>query len=105
MIRFAVSKPNVRKQAIKEKVALLDWKQDPFLNNYGLRIEPTMLKTKARVLNPPEIMFSLASDQTKVTAKPGIWGKWDLKGRKFLKGNTIPLKSWGVYVYNKHVRV
>lgn len=101
MIKFAVSVPDARKMAIKDKIALLDWEHDPFLNNYGLKIEPNMLKTKARVLNPPEVMFNGPANDKNASAKPGTWGSWNLKGKKFLKGNTIPLRSWGVYVF-KH---
>lgn len=34
---------------------------DPFLSNYGLKIEPKMLKTKVWVFNSPEVWFSKAS--------------------------------------------
>lgn len=98
MIKFAVSIPKARREAIKEKVTRLDWEHDPFLNSYGLKIEPNMLKTKARVLNPPEVMFTQPNYNPKVSAKPGTSGKWNLAGKRFLQGNTIPLKYWGLYV-------
>lgn len=96
MISFAISKPEIRKKDIKERVARLDWEHDPFLSNYGLKIEPNMLKTKARVLNSPEVQFLKAS------ARPGTFGQWNLMGKQFLRGNTHPLKAWGIYVFGQN---
>lgn len=98
MIRFAISKPEIRKRDIMERVGRLDWEHDPFLSNYGLKIEPKMLKTKARVLNSPEVLFNKAS------AKPGTSGQWNLMGKKFLRGNTVPLKAWGMYVFGTNLK-
>lgn len=78
-----------------ERVGRLDWEHDPFLSNYGLKIEPKMLKTKARVLNSPELQFSKVS----APVRPGTSGQWNLLGKQFLRGNTVPLKAWGVYVF------
>lgn len=101
MIKFAVSFPSARKTAIRDKINLLDWEHDPFLKNYGLKIEPNMLRTKARILDPPEVMFNrLANERNSVSVKPGTSGTWNLRGRKFLKGNTIPLRRWGVYIHS-----
>lgn len=96
MISFAISKPDTRKKDIKERVAHLDWEHDSFLNNYGLKIEPNMLKTKARVLNSPEVLFSKAS------ARPGTSGQWNLLGKQFLQGNIVPLRAWGIYVFGQN---
>ena len=93
MIRFAVTKPKGRKESIQEGLQLLDWATDPFLNEYGLKIDPNMLKTDARVLNPPSVLYG-----NNQVANPGYSGRWDLRGKVFLKGNPAPLKSWGVCV-------
>lgn len=93
MIKFAVSRPPVRREGIKAGLKLLDWANDPMLNGYGLKIDPEMLKTNARILEPPEVQFAKGA-----TAKPLFSGRWDLRGKVFLKGNTVPLKSWGICV-------
>lgn len=93
MIKFAVSRPPIRKQAIDHGLAMLDWQNDPFLQNYGLNINPNMIKTTARILDPPEVLFA-----KNVTAKPMYSGRWDLRGKVFFKPNSAPLKSWGVCV-------
>jgi eukaryotic translation initiation factor 2C len=93
MIKFAVSRPGDRKESIRKGLDLLKWDTDPFLSNYGLKIDRNMLKTEARVLNPPTVLFG-----KKVTVAPGFSGRWDLRGKQFLLPNHAPLKSWGVCI-------
>lgn len=93
MIKFAVSRPAQRKDSIRRGLELLKWDSDPFLNNYGLKIDPNMLKTEARILTAPTVLFG-----KKATVAPGFSGRWDLRGKQFLAGNHAPLRSWGVCV-------
>ena len=93
MIKFAVSRPPVRRQAIQQGLAKLDWANDPYLKTYGMKINPTMLKTNARILEPPEPLFGKGA-----TAKPAFSGRWDLRGKVFLHPNDRPLKSWAIVV-------
>jgi eukaryotic translation initiation factor 2C len=93
MIKFAVSRPPVRRQGIEKGLGLLNWANDPMLQGYGLKIEKEMLKTNARILEPPEVLFAKGS-----TAKPAYSGRWDLRGKVFLHPNTAPLKSWGICI-------
>ena len=95
MIKFAVSRPPVRRQAIKAGLGLLNWQADPMLKGYKLRIDPDMIKTAARVLEPPEVLFA-----KNITAKPMYSGRWDLRGKVFLRPNHVPLTSWGICVLN-----
>lgn len=93
MIKFAVSRPPVRRAAIKTGLDLLDWSGDQFLKGYGLKIDNNMLKTTARIMDPPEVLFA-----KNATAKPLYSGRWDLRGKVFYQPNTAPLKSWGICV-------
>lgn len=93
MIKFAVSRPPQRRQAIDQGLKKLDWAKDPMLLGYGMKINPTMLKTNARILEPPEPLFAKGA-----TAKPNFTGRWDLRGKVFLQPNDRPLKSWGIVV-------
>ena len=97
MIKFAVTRPAVRRAAIEHGLSMLDWAGDPVLKDYGLKIEGRMLKTKARILPPPEVQFKGTQ-----TAKPGFGGKWDLKHKTFWKPNYAPLTSWGVCILPRH---
>lgn len=93
MIKFAVTRPDVRKGAIEEGKGWLNWSQDNICQKYGLQVSPNMLRTKARLLPSPDVKFGGSS------AKPGTAGRWDLRGKKFLATNPQELVSWGVGVF------
>lgn len=92
MIKFAVTPPYERWGAIEHGLKMLDWPNDPFLKNYGMKINPEQVKVKARLLQNPKVIFTGAPTDPKTS------GRWDLKGKKFLTPNVKPLKSWGVCV-------
>ncbi len=93
MIKFAVSRPPVRRAAMQTGLKLLRWNEDPMLKGYNMRISVDMMKTNARILEPPEVLFA-----KNATAKPLYSGRWDLRGKVFFLPNTAPLKSWGIVV-------
>ena len=97
MIKFAVSRPAVRRAGIKKGTELLNWTGDAMLKGYNLQIEPEFLKTSARVLEPPEVLYA-----KNATAKPMYTGRWDLRGKVFLQPNHQPLKSWGIVQIEGH---
>lgn len=97
MIRFAVTKPPERAQAIQwGKENILKWQSDPYLSNYGLDIEYDMLKSNAKILKPPVIQFGGTGKDS--TIMPGTSGRWDLRGKKFFGPNPAALKAWSVCI-------
>ncbi|RDL32590.1 uncharacterized protein BP5553_09046 [Venustampulla echinocandica] len=92
MIKFAVTRPRERLQAIQNGINMLKWSQDPCLQHYGIKIDPQMTTTSARLLQNPEIAFAGSK------LNPGTQGRWDLRGKKFLLSNTEPLNSWGFFI-------
>ncbi|KAM5430707.1 Protein argonaute [Microsporum canis] len=94
MIKFAVTRPAERRKAIEDSKKGLQHPTDPILNAYGMKIGDNMVKTRARLMPNPEIMFG--GNQK---LNPGTNGRWDLRGKKFYSKNTKPLKSWGVGVF------
>jgi eukaryotic translation initiation factor 2C len=95
MIKFAVTRPKERLTAVQHGVGMLKWNADPYLEHFGLKVDPNLTVTQARLLPPPEVQYAGAK------ANPGTSGRWDLRGKKFLLPNTEPLKSWGVCVINE----
>ncbi|KAK5065213.1 hypothetical protein LTR84_001050 [Exophiala bonariae] len=93
MIKFAVSPPAKRLEAINEGKSWLNWQQDQFLVNYGLKINGEPIKTNARILPAPGIKFGNRVEQ------PGTRGRWDLKQKTFLAGNPKELVSWGIGIF------
>ncbi|KAI0377243.1 Piwi-domain-containing protein [Hypomontagnella monticulosa] len=93
MIKMAATRPPKRKEDILEGTKYMEWDQDPYLKAFGIKINPNMLVTDARLLPNPQVSFSTNS------VNPGVSGRWDLRGKKFIKTNTdspeVPLTSWG----------
>ncbi|TVY80632.1 Protein argonaute [Lachnellula suecica] len=92
MIKFAVTRPKQRLESINHGVGMLKWHQDPYLNYFGVKVDPNMTITNARLLQNPEISYQGSK------VNPGTQGRWDLRGKKFLLPNLEPLKSWGVII-------
>ncbi|KIX93759.1 uncharacterized protein Z520_10665 [Fonsecaea multimorphosa CBS 102226] len=99
MIKFAVSPPNVRLNAINEGKSWLNWEGDNYLKNYRLHINPAPIKTMARILPAPGIKFGNKVEQV------GTRGRWDLKAKTFLSRNPQELVSWGVGVFPGRFKV
>lgn len=93
MIKFAVERPDGRKASIEKGLQLLNWENDNVLKNYGVSIEREQIKTNARVLDPPTILFGKGAK-----VEPKYSGRWDLRNKTFLLPNNAPLVSWGVCV-------
>lgn len=93
MIKFAVTPPAERWAAVESGLRTLNWAADPVLNAFGVKVSTSRTVVPARVLPAPKVVFGAGG-----TANPGTFGRWDLKGKKFLSSNTAPLKAWGVMV-------
>ena len=93
MLKFAVTTPPKRAADIVEcALKVLDHENDPVLQNYGITVSKNMKTVDGRLLPAPKVQFGQG------TATPGTSGRWDLKGKKFLTPNAVPLKSWAVCV-------
>ncbi|ROW02467.1 hypothetical protein VMCG_06148 [Cytospora schulzeri] len=97
MIKFAVTRPAQRSQAIMENVKALKWVEDPILKEFGINIKPVMETVGARIIANPKIQFA------KKVADPGTRGRWDLRGQMFAGPNPRPLRAWAVIVVNRCV--
>ncbi|CAG8235349.1 unnamed protein product [Penicillium olsonii] len=97
MIQWCATRPPKRLENARQAKEMLQHKNDPVLKAYGMKISETMLKTKARLLPSPEIQFGGNRKHN-----PGHLGSWDLRGKKFYKGNEKGLARWGVGFYAGH---
>ena len=95
MIKFAVTRPQDRAKNIQEGLGLLNWQKDPMLAKYGMKINPSMIKTNARLLNPPTVEFGDGKVEN-----PGTNGRWRIDGKRFIEKNSRTLRSWAVVVFN-----
>ncbi|KAI1371293.1 Piwi-domain-containing protein [Hypoxylon crocopeplum] len=88
MIKHAATRPSKRREDIMEGVKYLEWPKDEYLRAFGIKIDPQMVVTDAKLLQNPEVAFA----NQKVN--PGTTGRWDLRGKKFIEPNPYALKSW-----------
>jgi len=95
MIKFAVERPAGRKESIEMGLKMLNWAGDKTLHNYGLVIDREPIKTNARVLDPPTLLFGRGAK-----VEPKYSGKWDLRNKQFLLPNNAPLVAWGVCIFS-----
>ena len=98
MIKIAVTRPRIRKEAIESKVKLLNLPNDPYLKFYGVEFETSFTKTQAKIITPPILNF-----RDKRNVKPQFAGRWNIQGLKFWKQNTTPLISWGIVLMDNCV--
>ncbi|KAI8062500.1 Piwi domain-containing protein [Gongronella butleri] len=91
MIKFTCQKPNVRANKINQGIQMLQYKNNPHLQEFGVTVKPEMAMVNARVLPTPKISYH-PSSQDAVFAPQG--GAWNLRGKKVAKGAT--LGSWSV---------
>ena len=93
MIKFAVTLPEVRWSYIENGVKMLNWGNDQYLANYGLKINTTPTAVKARLLPNPKVGFAGNKFED-----PRTSGRWDLRGKVFAGAYQTPLERWGVCV-------
>ncbi|KAJ6019033.1 hypothetical protein N7522_001100 [Penicillium canescens] len=91
MIQWCATRPQKRLADSRQSKELLDHKNDPILQQYGMVISEQMIKTKARLLPCPELQFGGNRKHN-----PLHTGTWDLRGKKFFKSNENSLERWGV---------
>ena len=98
MIKYAVTPPSQRWRSVSDGVKMLDWQGDPYLKKYGLQVSGAQTTVEARLLPAPKIRFG----NIEIQPSPAF-GKWDLKQKRFLKGNPEPLRSWGFCILSSSV--
>ncbi|RCH92328.1 Eukaryotic translation initiation factor 2C [Rhizopus azygosporus] len=91
MIKFTCQKPDVRANKINQGMNLLKYRDNPYLQQFGLTVKPEMAVINARVLPTPKISYH-PSSQEATFAPAG--GAWNLRGKKVAQGAN--LGSWSV---------
>lgn len=104
MMSFAAGPPTARRAGIQAGLQQLNWPNDPVLKGYGMKINPQMITTRARILPAPQPLYAKGQ-----TARPMYSGRWDLRGKVFYKNNDSAdqrgkngLQSWGVLILSGH---
>uniref|UniRef100_A0A8W8MXD6 Piwi domain-containing protein n=1 Tax=Magallana gigas TaxID=29159 RepID=A0A8W8MXD6_MAGGI len=73
---------------------------DPFLQTFGININPMMCDLQGRVLHPPKILYG---GRTKAQAVPNQ-GVWDMRGKQFYSGTEIRVWAIACFAPQRTVR-
>ncbi|KAI9498874.1 Piwi domain-containing protein [Zychaea mexicana] len=99
MIKFTCQKPNVRANKIKQGYNLLQYKDNQYMQQFGMTVKPDMAMISARVLPTPQITYSTTSPEGTFTP---VGGAWNLRGKKVAQGAT--LGSWSVVNFQSQLQ-
>ncbi|KAI9497727.1 Piwi domain-containing protein [Zychaea mexicana] len=91
MIKFTCQKPQVRANKIKQGLDLLQYRNNPYLQQCGMTVKPEMAVINARVLPTPQISYAQAGPDSTFAPQGGAW---NLRGKKLAQGAV--LGSWSV---------
>ncbi|CAB4439948.1 unnamed protein product [Rhizophagus irregularis] len=94
MIKFTCQPPNARANKIQAGLEILDFRNNEYLREFGMRISNDMMVVNARVLPAPTIKYHPTSKEHDVRPNGGAWS---LKDKKLATGAT--LGSWSVLAF------
>ncbi|KAG0212796.1 hypothetical protein BGX28_005643 [Mortierella sp. GBA30] len=94
MIRFTSQAPAVRMNTIKNGLQILNYENNEFLHDFGMKVSNQMAVIKARILPTPTISFNPQGREANIVPMDGAW---NLKNKKLARAGT--LGSWGVIVF------
>ncbi|CAJ0642584.1 11300_t:CDS:10 [Entrophospora sp. SA101] len=103
MIKFTCQPPSSRQEKIQRGFESLNYDQNDYCKQWGLRTSKQMAMIEARVLPSPKVAYHPSSREASFTPQ---LGKWQLgPGKKMLQGAT--LESWSVVVFSnpQHVKI
>jgi eukaryotic translation initiation factor 2C len=91
MIKFTCQKPNFRANKINQGMGLLQYRDNPYMQQFGMSVKPEMAVVQARVLPTPKISYHKSSQEAEFAP---MGGAWNLRGKKVAQGAV--LGSWSV---------
>ncbi|KAG0005891.1 Eukaryotic translation initiation factor 2C [Entomortierella chlamydospora] len=94
MIKFTSQPPAARANNIKDGVKLLNYEDNEFIKDFGMKISNEMATIRARILQAPTISYHGSSREANFVPRNG---SWNLRDKKVAMGAV--LGSWGVIVF------
>ncbi|KAI7856147.1 Piwi domain-containing protein [Circinella umbellata] len=86
MIKFTCQKPHVRSNKIQQGFSLMQYKENPYMQHFGMKVKPEMHTIKARVLQTPKISYHNSSENATFAPRDGVW---NLRSKKVFEGATL----------------
>jgi hypothetical protein len=94
MIKFTCQPPSSRANKIAQGIDILNYRQNEYMQQFGLCVSNEMITTQARVLPTPTLHYHPASKEDTFIPTNG---SWNLRNKKFATGAT--LGSWACAVF------
>ncbi|KAK9766945.1 hypothetical protein K7432_003575 [Basidiobolus ranarum] len=94
MIKFTCQPPHVRANKINQGLKVLNYRDNEYLQQFGMKISNEMTVIDARVLPPPTVCYHESSKEPKLVPRGGAW---NLRDKKVATGAT--LGSWSIAVF------
>ncbi|CAG8466663.1 9415_t:CDS:10 [Ambispora leptoticha] len=94
MIKSTCQPPHLRANKINAGLQILNYRENEFLREFGMKIGTEMVQPPARILPVPTINYHPSSREPSFQPQDGAW---NLRGKKVATGTT--LGSWGVIVF------
>ncbi|KAF7295912.1 Argonaute-like protein [Mycena chlorophos] len=77
MVEFSTQKPPDRFQSIRNSLQVLAYGQSDYVRKFGMDIGTELIRTKARVLNPPRLKYGGTGPKAIVEPRTGTWNMAD----------------------------
>ncbi|CAE1171979.1 ELF2C [Acanthosepion pharaonis] len=90
MIKATARSAPDRERDINSLVSKANFSGDPYLYQFGVRVNPKMVEVEGRVIDAPKIQYG---GRTKALAIPNQ-GVWDMRGKQFYNG--IEIRVWAI---------
>lgn len=110
MIEVASRKPDIRRKDILDMLDVAGHNEDEYVDSFGIKIDKSPMKVKARLLDPPRIAFKDLQVEMPATSKELTWSiaPVDAAGcvishRQLFKAKNA-LKHWGVLVLARKIK-
>ncbi|KAG9292083.1 hypothetical protein G9A89_017983 [Geosiphon pyriformis] len=94
MIKFTCQPPHIRANKIKQGLDTLNYRENEYMQQFGMTVSNEMTIVNARVLPPPTIQYHPSSREATLQPRDGAW---TLRDKKMATGAT--LSSWAVLVF------
>ncbi|KAG0330088.1 Eukaryotic translation initiation factor 2C [Podila horticola] len=94
MIKFTAKNPAARANTIKNGLQILNFDNNEYLKEAGMKVSNEMAIVPARVLPTPTVCYHPSSKESSFVPKDGVW---NLRDKKLTQGAS--LGSWGVLVF------
>lgn len=93
MLRITCTRPEQRRTEIGQTVQMNNYNADPYTQEFGMQINPTMTSVQARVLEPPKLQYRGGGPFV-----PDA-GAWNIRGKVLLE--CLKINRWTVINFTR----